>query len=95
MNIPMAAGCSCVKLSIKCDCLLAFDMISYLSHSPQGGWSMSAASRNKAMGKPQMPHLVLAYAVIVSKAQSNPYIRALRKEPRMLIGYFKLCAMPY
>lgn len=30
MNILMAAGHSCAKLSIKCDCLLAFDLISYL-----------------------------------------------------------------
>lgn len=44
---PMTAGHSCVKLSIKCDCLLAFDLISCLNRSPHSG-------RKKGMGKP--PH---------------------------------------
>lgn len=72
MNISLPAGHSYVKLSIKCDCLLAFDSISYLNYSPHIGRSMSAGSRNKGMGKPQLPHLMLAYAVTVAKAQSNP-----------------------
>lgn len=72
MNVPMAAGHSCVKLSVKCDCLLTFDLISYLDRSPQSGRNMSAGSRNKVMGKPQLPHLMLAYAVTVAKAQLNP-----------------------
>lgn len=72
MTIPMAAGQSYTKLSIKCDCLLAFDSISSLNHSPHNGRSMSAGSRNKGMGKPQLPQLMLACAATVAKAQSNP-----------------------
>lgn len=71
MNIPVAAGHSYVKLSIKCDCPLAFDLISHLNHSPHSGRSMSAGSRNKGMGKPQLPHLMLACAVTVAKAQAG------------------------
>lgn len=71
MTIPMAVGHSYVKLSITCDCLLAFELISYLNHSPHNGRSMSE-SRNKGMGKPQLPQLMIAYAATVAKAQSDP-----------------------
>lgn len=71
-TISVAAGHSYVKLSIKYDCLLAFDLISHVNHSPHSGRNMSAGSRNKGMGKPQLPHLMLAYAVPIAKAQSNP-----------------------
>lgn len=72
MTIPVAAGHSYAKLSITCDCLLAFEFISYLNHSPHNGRSVSGESRNKGMGKPQLPQLMLAYGATVAKAQSDP-----------------------
>lgn len=67
---PCGTGRSCITSSTNCDCLLAFDL--NLNHSPRSGRSISAGSRKIGMEKPQLPQLMLAYAVRVAKAQSNP-----------------------